>query len=351
MYLQRLKKLQNELRDNQAFFLRNKFNIFYFSGFWSSNAFLIIEKNVGYFFTDFRYLESAEEKISHLKIMDVQKVNIWDFLKNKNYEKVYFENSLEYYFYSKLLKSVKNLSVQNNIIEFIRAKKDDEEIKAIKLSLEFTTKVFDEMLDYIRKNKNNISEWEIVKFIRKKMDDYNFDNLAFEPIVAFGKNAASPHYKPQKNRYIKNNDLVILIDFGYIYENYNSDFTRTIFLKYDAELVKLYKFLAELYEEFENENNIKTVKEIDLFFREKITRLGYGENFRHATGHSIGIECHEYPPISSSFDIPLFEGLTFTIEPGIYIPEKGGVRLEDVFTYKNGRFINLTSYSRDIIFI
>ncbi|CAG8749054.1 9349_t:CDS:2, partial [Ambispora leptoticha] len=188
----------------------------------------------------------------------------------------------------------------------LRAIKTEKEIKRMRQAAQITDQTYQKVLKLI---KPGMSEKELAKLIRHVFEEFGAEELSFDTIVVSGKNGALPHGQPS-DKLIKEGEL-ITIDFGCKYQEYCSDFTRTFALGIQA--VK---------------PGIKC-SEIDQIVRDYIQQKGYGKYFIHSTGHGLGIEVHEAPSVSARDNTVLQPGMVITIEPGIYIPELGGVRIED----------------------
>ncbi|WP_058945986.1 aminopeptidase P family protein [Thermococcus sp. 2319x1] len=226
----------------------------------------------------------------------------------------------------------------------LRMRKDEKELSLMKKAAEIADKVFYEIIsrELIGKSEKQVA-LEIEFLIRELAD-----GVSFSPIVASGKNAANPHHTPG-NRKIRSGDFVIL-DFGARYKGYCSDITRTIAVGHPNEKLKeIYEIVKEAQERaFQSVREGIKAKEVDKAAREHIFEKGYGNYFVHRTGHGIGLEVHEEPYISQTNERILERGMTFTIEPGIYIPNLGGVRIEDdVVVEKKGK--RLTKAERELI--
>jgi Xaa-Pro dipeptidase len=231
------------------------------------------------------------------------------------------------------------------LIENLRMIKTEEEIKLMRASSVDNDKAIKKVIDLV---SEMLTEKQLVRAIHGIFDDMGTQGISFDPIIAYGANASSPHHVPGNFR-IKHGDSVI-IDMGCIKNNYCSDMTRTVFFGApDNEMKKVYETVLKA-----NLKAIETVKpgvkfsEIDNAARSVIEEAGYGKYFTHRTGHSIGIDVHESPYVSSSNNEKAEKGMIFSIEPGIYLPEKGGVRIEDlVLVTENGVEV-LNGYTKEM---
>jgi len=237
----------------------------------------------------------------------------------------------------------------DELFQGLRMHKDEKEISSIRKAIEIAEKAYQETLKYIEVGR---TEREIATKLVMNIFRFGSDpELPFSPIVASGPNSADPHAVPVE-RIIQAGDLIV-IDWGASYEHYISDITRTISMGTPSE-----KFA----------NIARTVKEanihardfakagipcnqVDAAARNVITKAGFGEFFTHRTGHGIGMEAHEAPFIAADYSLPLEIGNTFTIEPGIYFPGEGGVRIEDNVVITETGAETLTTLSRDLFII
>lgn len=236
----------------------------------------------------------------------------------------------------------------NEIFEELRIVKDEEEAQLMAKAGEIADKTFEEVIKYI---KPGVSERDISKKIKELLEKFGGEGLSFEPIVASGPNSSKPHYNDDK-RIIENQDLVIL-DFGCTYKGYCSDTSRTVFIGQPTEeQKKVYEICLRATTEAK-----KAVREgiaaesIDKIARGIITEEGYGEYFINRTGHGIGLACHEAPYIKDGNKQILKNGMCFSVEPGIYIPGKFGMRVEDIVMVngKGSRVFN--NSNRDMIIV
>lgn len=232
--------------------------------------------------------------------------------------------------------------------------KSKSEILKIKKAIEISEQAFAEILKFI---KVGMTELEIRSELERLQYARGAERMAFDTIVATGKNTANVHHVPTKTR-IKDGDILML-DFGCVYKGYHSDITRTMFVgerkvksKKQKELLKIYEIVwVALQLAMKKVKDGATSKEVDAAARDYIKLCGYGENFPHATGHGLGLEIHEAPRISFKSDEVLLAGIVVTIEPGIYVPGLGGVRIEeDVLVTEKGCKL-LTTISTELSFV
>lgn len=215
----------------------------------------------------------------------------------------------------------------NNIFEELRIIKDQNEMEYMTKAAQIADNAYEIVREYIRPG---MMEKEISDKLKELLIELGGDELSFEPIVASGPNSSKPHYNGG-NRVIEEQDLIIL-DYGCRYGGYCSDITRTVFVgEPTKEQKKAYEIV--LRANIEAEKAVKEgirAEEIDGIAREVISREGYGEYFITRTGHGIGMAVHEAPYIKAGNKRVLKAGMAFSIEPGIYIPGKFGIRIEDI---------------------
>ena len=233
----------------------------------------------------------------------------------------------------------------SSLVKELRMRKDKHEIEAMKHAAKAVDRVFEGILSW---DLLGMRERDLALKIELAVRELS-DGISFEPIVASGENAANPHHEPGKRR-LRKGDLVIL-DYGAKWKEYCSDITRTIALgRPNKKLLEIYEVVKEA-----QENAYRVVREgvpareVDSAARETIAKAGYGEYFTHRTGHGLGLDVHEEPYIGPDSKTVLENGMTFTIEPGIYIPGLGGVRIEDDVVVQDGRGKRLTRAERELI--
>ncbi|MBI5180172.1 MAG: aminopeptidase P family protein [Nitrospirae bacterium] len=351
--IERLRNIKERLAENKidAILLTALENIRYLTSFSGSSAFLLITKERGHFITDFRYKTVAEDEIKGYKIVIYKNSIIDEIERLANKEKISHigieSRNITLEQYQKLTKRLKKIKIipTFNVVEGLRVIKSPIEIENIGIAIKRAEKAYKKINSNI---KIGTSEKEIALRLEYAIKSGGSDRLPFETIVASGYRAALPHAVSGK-RLLKVNDSVI-IDFGAEYKGYYADITRTRFIgrRINRRQREIYQTLLDA--QAEAINLIKPdakARDIDAAARRVIANAGYGRYFGHGTGHGVGLMVHELPSISPKSEDILREGMIFTVEPGIYIPGWGGVRIEDmVLVTKTGCRI-LTTLSKE----
>lgn len=335
---EKIRLLRERLRNLklEGMIVTNPVSIKYLTNIENEGTLLITRKE-NIFLTYTMFLESVKKTVTindEIIVADFRDIsqyeNFFLFCENVGFEENYV--TYKQYYYLKQKYKVNNLSETEDIIEKLRAVKDNDEIDKIKKACEITDKCFNHLLEFIKigTTEKEIA-FEIEMFFRKN----GAKGLAFNPVVAIGENSSDPHWQPG-DRAVKMADP-ILIDMGCKYQGYCSDMTRTIFMGCILEEIKpIYDLVLK--------NQLYTIKEIKEYASIKTISQMVESNFRlynydliHSLGHSIGLETHEIPYINSKNDTFLKENMIIANEPGIYIPEKYGIRIEDtILVEKNG---------------
>lgn len=315
-------------------------NIRYLCGFTGSDGIVLITNNETFFLSDSRYWIQAEEEVKEANIIRYNKKidGISKLLIELNLKRIGFEsNSISFSFYKSLLKKFEeniDLVPLENEIKNLRAIKDDKELNLIKKAIDISSEAFKNVISIV---KEGVLERDIALELEFFMKRSGAQTLSFDIIVASGKRSSLPHGRATNKR-IEKGDL-ILIDFGCGFEGYHSDQTRTLIIgEATDEHKKIYGIVKEAQQKaIEFIKPGISINYIDEIARNLIRNYGYGDYFGHGLGHGIGIAVHEDPMINWENKDAIQEGMVFTIEPGIYIPDWGGVRIEDiVFITPNG---------------
>lgn len=340
--LNKLVKLLEKQKISNLIILKDE-NIYYISGFYGrdSESILLITDDTLYLLVNFIYLEQAKKSIKN-KLINIacykkdRFKKILGILEGYDFKKIGIEGkNISFTDFTRLKKVLssqgKKLISTVGLIEKLRAVKDESEISKIKKSCNITDKAFRILLGQGVNKIVKLSEMELAFRLEELLVKNNSGGKSFNIIAAYGKNSSMPHHSPQKTR-IK--DGIILLDFGCRFEHYCSDMTRTIFTgnnKICNEFKKIYDIVLEAQlMAIEKCREGITAAELDRIARKFISSKGYGYNFGHGLGHGIGLEVHEEPVINSKNNTVLKENMAITIEPGIYIENFGGVRIEDM---------------------
>lgn len=235
------------------------------------------------------------------------------------------------------------------IVDYVRMIKDEEEKELMRISSKINDEVMDELIPWVGKG---MTEKELNAKVREIYAAHGCEDVSFSPITAFAKNAVDPHHETDDSKG-KKGDCVVL-DIGGFKDGYASDMTRTVFLGEVSERQKeIYNIVLEA-----NLRGIAAAKpgnrmcDVDLAARNYIEEKGYGKYFTHRTGHSIGLEDHEFGDVSSVNEDVIQVGQCFSVEPGIYLPEENlGVRIEDLVLITEDGCEVLNKYSKDIIVV
>lgn len=324
----------------------------YFTGFNASDGFLFITKSGSVFLTDSRYIEAAKNKIICCEVEE-QKGKLMDYAKRFNCKVLAVEADrltvTQLKNLRKALHGIKLTTVSTDkIIDSFRAVKNEAEIENICKAQRIAEAAFDHILGFI---KVGVTEKEVALELDHYMLSHGADGLSFETIAISGANTSKPHGVPTDKK-IEHGDFVTM-DYGAVVNGYHSDMTRTVAVGAASdEQKKIYKivFEAQLAVLRVLKNGVKC-SDADKAARDVITEAGYGEYFRHSTGHGVGIEIHEKPFISPKSTATLRSGNVVTDEPGIYIPGKVGVRIEDMALITENGCKNLTKAPKELIII
>jgi Xaa-Pro aminopeptidase len=353
------KRLQNlrikmKLKNTDAVFITQRENYMYMSGFTGTSAILFITDGKAVLLTDFRYVEQASRQAAEYEIVQyngsfINELN--DLIENEKVERLSFEDAhlsfAEYSEYHEKLKVAEFLPL-GGVVEELRRVKDESEITLVKKAVKIADDAFAHILSYI---KPGVAEVEIAAEMEFFMKRQGATGPSFDTIIASGKRASMPHGVASEKK-IEQGD-VITMDYGALYNGYCSDITRTVFLgKPDSELERIYKIVLEAQlKGLEEVKSDRTGKEIDAVVRTLIADAGFGDNFGHGLGHGVGLEIHEEPTLSMRGSIELKDGMVVTVEPGIYVPELGGVRIEDMLVVKGDIPCILTAASKELVIL
>lgn len=349
MMIKRIDSLLAELKQNNldSVLITSKSNVFYYSNYYSDPHERVIAI----------YISSYHDPILILPNMEVEDAkqagwsyqvlgyhdheDVWQLLieclkiNEKLPQRLGLENnnlSLErYHFIEKILPKAEMVDAQH-ILASLRVIKDKDEYALLKEAAAFADLGIKTGIESI---KEGVTELELIAKIEYELKKQGIQEMSFSTMALFGNSTASPHGTPSMKK-IKSGDLV-LFDLGVIYKGYCSDITRTVaYQSITPEQSNIYHTVLTSEEKAIATAQIGTkVGELDFAARNHITEAGYGEYFPHRVGHGLGVDVHEFPSMHANNDLKLQAGMCFTIEPGIYVPSIGGVRIEDMVFMTN----------------
>ncbi|MBQ6380086.1 MAG: aminopeptidase P family protein [Clostridia bacterium] len=328
----------------------------YLLGFASSNGTLVVAREEAFFFTDSRYITAAQQAVKGAQVL-LEKgrplANLKAFLAEKPYKVLAIEaqhTSVEAYriLQSELAACTLDASgaLDRLLLNTLRRKKSPQEVEKIRAAQAITDACFEHILSFI---KEGMTEKEIQLEMDYFMLSHGADALSFETIVASGENSAKPHAVPGKRR-VQKGDFITM-DFGAVVDFYHSDMTRTVALgEPDAAMVEVYNtvLFAQNAAIAAAKSGAKCV-EIDATARNIIKAAGYGDYFGHGLGHGVGVEIHEEPCFNTVSKEVFQEGDVVTVEPGIYLPGRFGVRIEDMIYHSASGILNLTESEKKLL--
>lgn len=335
--------------------LTSRYSRHYGAEFDIAEGVAIVTKKGCRYFTDSRYIESAQNDIKGFEVLGIDQMKgyfvrlndaIADFgVTTLGYEENYLTAG-ELQGYEKHLNA--KLVPYNAQIHCFRAQKEDWELELMKKAQAITDKAFSEIITRI---KPGMTELELQAELIYCMYKNGGTGLAFDPIVVSGPNTSMPHGVAGERK-IQTGDFITM-DFGASYMGYCSDMTRTVAVGYATEeMEKVYNIVLEAQAAAIAATKAGVIgKDIDGIARKVITDAGYGEYFGHGYGHSLGLEIHESPNLNTRNDQPMPEGAVCSAEPGIYLPGKFGVRIEDVTILTKDGNIDMTASPKNLIIV
>ncbi|MBD3363209.1 M24 family metallopeptidase [Candidatus Dojkabacteria bacterium] len=354
MNSQRIQNLQTKLDtlDVGAFIITNTENIYYYTGFKGisekGREAMVVVPKVGkvtlivprMYELQAQNLNSVQNNTISIEVLDKSEsfINKLSKIVSSISKFLMEEYDLNIEEYNKLKEKLEGEFIKSDKLLYkLRSIKDTEEMKLIKKAVWLTDLTFEKIVDFLQTNDyTKFTEIDIAEKIRSISFELGGEGLSFRPIVACTKASAQPHYLPRSQKLQKNS--ILLIDLGVKYKGYGGDLTRTLFLgRADKEVKSTFKYVLHC-----NEKCIDLCKSGVKFSSiqkkavEYFGKYGLEEYFIHSIGHGLGLDEHEFP-FPGGIDDELREGMVFTIEPGLYFPDKYGIRIEDVLIIsKNG---------------
>ena len=341
--------------ETRGLLLTSRFSRHYAAQFDIAEGVAVVSKAGCRYFTDSRYIESAQNGIQSFQVMEMNRENPFSKLINEacadfgvstlGYEEEYLTVA-EFMAYEKKLNA--SLTPMSGKINALRQVKEEYELERMRKAQQITDAAFAEVLTRI---EYGMTEKELAAELIYCLLKNGGEGLSFEPIVISGPNTSLPHGVPGDRR-LREGDFVTM-DFGVIYQGYCSDMTRTVALGYATEeMRRVYDTVLKAQQAGIAATRAGvTGAQVDAAARQVIEDAGYGPYFGHSYGHSIGMECHELPACAPSGKTVMLENMVTSAEPGIYLPGKFGVRIEDVVIFKEDGCENLTHSPKNLIII
>lgn len=335
--------------------LKDENAIYYECGYSCDNALYLSLGAETFFITDSRYTIEAQQSVKGAKVVidgdlygravkllgkakikkvvfDPKEWSVAGFEKVTSQCKVTFKPALDFSHKKRIIKS-------------------GEELKILAKAAKLGAKAFQTLAKEFNKNGFGKNEYDLTHAAKSVLGGFGKYELSFDPIVAVNANAAKPHAMPTKNR-LKKGDL-LLVDAGLKYKRYCSDRTRTVEagkdFKFDTKQTFKRKKIQKAYDTvlkahdhaIAKARSGMKAKEVDALTRDIVTKAGFGEYYVHSTGHGVGLDIHEMPYISTKSDTIIEDGMVYTVEPGIYIPDEFGIRIEDMVAMVDGKAVVL----------
>ena len=350
-----VKRITDALTDLEAILLISPTNRRYATGFPSTEGTVLITRKSAHFFVDSRYIEAARSAISGAEVELVTNKYDWyaqvnAVLEKEGIKKLGFEDGyISCAEFARMKEKLgAELTAEGGLMSRLRAVKQQPEVEALIAAQRLAEKALDKVLGIIRPG---MTEKEVAAELVYNMLKLGAENVSFEPIVVTGEKSSMPHGVPG-DKVIKKGDFLTM-DFGCILGGYCSDMTRTVAIgKVTKEMRKVYDIVleAQLAGIAAAKAGV-TGREVDKAARDVIDAAGYGEYFGHGFGHSLGLDIHEPPNAMPTNNDPLPAGAVISAEPGIYLPGRFGVRIEDVIVLREDGCEDITKAPKELIIL
>jgi len=351
--IERIKLALTE-RKLESILITNPANRLFATGFNSSDGALLVTTHDAWFFTDSRYIEAAGASIKNANVLQVSagipySERVGSVISGYGITSIGFEeNSVTYSGYLSWKRKLKVKMVRSQkLLTDLRAVKSENDLKMMKKTQRIAEKSFKEVLPLIN---TGITEKELAAELVYRFQKNDADDKAFDPIVVSGVNSSMPHGVPGD---VKIGRGFLTIDFGARYNGWCSDTTRTLCIgEPDSEMIRVYDTVLKAQRAGINAARAGVAcKDVDEAARAVIEDAGYGENFGHGFGHGLGLEVHEAPSLAKSSKEKLPAGAVVSAEPGIYLPGRYGVRIEDCLFITESGNENITKLTKKLIII
>jgi Xaa-Pro aminopeptidase len=339
--MSRLGQLRDRL--DEPLLVSSPLNLLYLTGFASTNAALLVERERVRLFTDFRYLEAAQG-LEGIDVVQTRR-NMYGHLAELLPQRLAFEAEHVTYDRYEALADGRELVATRGIVEALREVKDEGELAAIRRAADLTNDVFAGLAEqpFVGRTERELAKWIEIRFLQLGADAFAFAN------VAAGENGARPHGKPGE-RTIREGTTVV-VDIGCTVDGYNSDCTRT-FATGDLpdDVARAYDVcLQAQFAGLDATRAGRTGSDVDRAARDVIEAAGLGKAFGHGLGHGVGLEVHEGPYLNEESTGTIAAGNVLTVEPGIYLTGRAGVRIEDLVVVTQDGLDVLTTFPKELV--
>ena len=347
----RLQRLREQVADSSCILISNPTNIRYLSGYSGSNGLLLSTSQTSFLFTDARYAIQCKQECFDVEVVIAKSDLLTAALERLDCNELTIEaQHMSVDVHNSIISRFTNLHIKpsQGLVERLRVVKDADELNAITTACAISTEALRQLCDYLRPG---LTERDIANQLEYLMLQLGADEKAFSTIAATGSNTAIPHHQPT-TRIIESGDL-IKIDFGAKIDGYHADCTRMFVAgspqQWQVELHSLVRQCQEIARETLH-HGVRAA-EVDTTARDFMKSHDKGHLFTHGLGHGVGLEIHEDPFFSSQPATTIEQGTVVTVEPGAYIPDQGGVRIEDTVVVTEAGYENLTNFTYDLITI
>ncbi len=341
----KIQKLLKAIGEDAIIMLSASADMQYYAGF-TGEGYVLISKTDRRIYTDGRYTEQAQKEAPSFTVCDVR--GFWKEAKQLNNPIVFQPQHLNYYTYQGAVKlGIELIPTEVSFAE-LRSVKNDEELACLQQAAEIAEKAYADTLNFIRPGQ---TEQEIAAYLNYKMACYGAQKPSFDTICISGRNTSLPHGVPCE-KVVREGEFLTM-DFGCVYNGYCSDMTRTVAIGYLSDEME-WVFDIVLRAQDTAERALKpgmTAGEADEVARKIIVDAEYGEYFVHSTGHGVGLEIHEFPNLAPNKETVLQKNQVVTVEPGIYLPEKFGVRIENTVVLTENGAYSLQKSDKELIIL
>jgi Xaa-Pro aminopeptidase len=336
-------------RELDALVVTNLVNVRYVAGYTGTNGICVVAPEQRVFFTDFRYVTQAAEQVPHFERIKGERDLLGDVAQVLSGRVGFEDGSMTVRSHNRLTGLVGDnveLVAAGNLVEELRAVKEDEEVVAIREAAKLADAALERVLEGGLAGRK---EREVALALEAEMRALGAEEPAFPSIVASGTHGALPHAEPREEPIERG--VLVTIDWGARLDGYCSDCTRT-FASGDlsAEAAQVYQLVLEAQQRAEDAVKAGAgAKEVDAVSRDLISDAGHGDHYGHGLGHGVGLEVHESPRLAPTSDDTLVAGNVVTVEPGVYVPGELGVRIEDLVVVTDGGREVLSGLGKDLL--